>query len=265
MTQGRGRIRELLESHGLKPDQRLGQNFLADPQLIDRIVRVAAVGVGDQVVEVGAGTGALTEALLATGARVVAYEIDERLRPILEDVAPGAEFRFEDATESLVDDLAGGSWVLVANLPYNVGTGIVLDVLQRAPSVARLVVMVQKEVADRLTASPGSRVYGLPSVIVSLYGSSHRAFTVPRDVFIPKPDVASAVVVIERTEPHPDAPDAVGLARVAFGQRRKMLRRSLAGVLDNPVEVLESAGCRSTQRAEELSPDDFLRIAAVAS
>ncbi|NNC75641.1 MAG: 16S rRNA (adenine(1518)-N(6)/adenine(1519)-N(6))-dimethyltransferase RsmA [Acidimicrobiia bacterium] len=263
MTQGRSRIRDLLAAYDLNPDQRLGQNFLADPQLIDRIVRLAGVGPEDQVVEVGAGTGALTAALVETGARVVAYEIDERLRPVLAETAIGAEVRFEDATRPLVLD--DDPWVMVANLPYNVGTGIVLDVLQTLPQVTRMVVMVQQEVADRLVAGPGSRVYGVPSVIVALHGTAHRAFGVARDVFVPKPDVESAVVVIDRIDPDPLASEAVTLARAAFGQRRKMLRRSLAGILDDPQAVLKAAGYSDTARAEELAPEGFLALARAAS
>lgn len=261
MSQGRGEVRRLLEAHGLAPDQRLGQNFLADPQLIDRIVRLASVGPGDRVVEIGAGTGALTAALVATGARVVAYEIDHRLAPILDVTAAGAELRFADATDQLVGRLDDGEWTLVANLPYNVGTRIVLDVLQDEPAVTRLVVMVQREVADRLTAGPGSRTYGLPSVIVALHGQATLAFTVPPAVFLPRPDVESAVVDITCTAPDPSASAAIDIARAAFGQRRKMLRRSLAGMLEDPAAVLSSAGCSPTARAEELSPDDYLRIA----
>lgn len=263
--QTRSEIAELLASHGLAPIHRLGQHFLADANITRKIVEVAGVGMGSRVVEVGAGTGTLTRALAGAGAHVVAYEVDEGLRPVLAEVTRGldVEVRFEDAGDvDFGSALDGSGWAMVANLPYNVGTPVVLTALQEAPNVERFVVMVQKEVARRFAAAPGSSDYGLPSVIVGIYGEATLAFTVPPQVFYPPPKVESAVVVVTRREPPAGAARAVELARAGFGQRRKMLRGSLSSVLDAADAVLEAAGLDPTARAEELSPDDYLRLAA---
>ncbi len=261
-AQGRGEIRRLLGEHEHKPNKRLGQHFLADPNLVQRIVTAARVGPGDRVVEIGAGTGTLTRALAGTGARVVAYEIDEHLRPLLEETlaGSGAEVRFADATAvDLGAELGEGPWTLVANLPYNVGTPLVLEVLRHVPAVQRQVVMVQREVADRLAAGPGSRVYGLPSVVASLYGRARTLFTVPPSVFVPAPDVESAVVEVTRDEPPEQAAAAVHLAGAAFAQRRKMLRNSLGHLVTE--SQLREAGIDPGARPETLAPGDFVRLA----
>ncbi len=263
--QGRGEIRQLLARHAHRPNKALGQHFLADPNLVARIVRTAGVGAGDQVVEIGAGTGTLTRALAATGARVVAYEVDRHLQGVLDDALrdTGVELRIADASRiDLAAALEPGPWVMVANLPYKVGTTIVLDVLQRVPSITRLVVMVQREVADRLLAEAGSRVYGLPSVIVGLRATGRLAFPVGRDVFYPPPDVDSAVVDLERATAPPATERAEVIAAAAFGQRRKMLRRSLRGVVDDLEGTLARAGIDPSLRPEQLRPGDFVAIAA---
>jgi 16S rRNA (adenine1518-N6/adenine1519-N6)-dimethyltransferase len=151
---------------------------------------------------------------------------------------------------------------MVANLPYNVGTPVVLEAMQKAPNVARFVVMVQSEVARRFAAGAGSRDYGLPSVVAGIYTDASVAFTVPPQVFYPPPRVESAVVVMVRKQAPDVAGRALELARAGFGQRRKMLRRSLSGVLVDPVRLLEAAGIDPTSRAEDLSPEDYLRLAA---
>ena len=265
--QGRNEIRRLLAAHGLRPDTGLGQHFLADPNIVERIVRVAGVQPGWRVLEVGAGTGTLTRALCAAGASVTAYEVDVRLRPVLEAATAGldVDLRFADARDlDVTADLEPGPWVMVANLPYHVGTRLLLDLLRDAPSIRRFVVMVQREVADRLIARPGSRTYGVPSVIVALRASAAFGFAVPPQVFIPAPEVSSAVVVLDRIDASPLAGQAEELAHAAFGQRRKMLRRALAGHLDDPDAAFGAAGIDPTARAETLSAEDFLRLAAVA-
>jgi len=262
--QTRSQIAELLQRHGLAPIHRLGQHFLADANITRKIVDLARVGPGSRVVEVGAGTGTLTRALAASGASVVSYEVDERLRPVLDEVTAGCdvELRFSDAMNvDFASALEGEGWAMVANLPYNVGTPVVLRALRGAPNVTKFVVMVQKEVARRLAASPGSRDYGLPSVVAGIYTEAEVAFTVPPQVFYPPPQVESAVVVLRRIEPPRGAARAVELARAGFGQRRKMLRRSLAELFDDPVVALEAAGIAPTSRAEDLAPDDYLRLA----
>jgi 16S rRNA (adenine1518-N6/adenine1519-N6)-dimethyltransferase len=258
MTQTPTTIIELLRRHGIHVRKHLGQHFLADPNIVDTVVRVAGVGPGDQVVEVGAGTGVLTRALADAGCQVVAYEIDRRLEPILaETVGSRADIRFADALEVLADELGPGSWVLVANLPYNVGTPLLLQLLTDAKQIRRFVVMVQREVADRLTAEPGSKVYGVPSVVVSLVTRAERALTVPPQVFVPPPKIESAVLVLDRRDDVDVdlARRAAELARVAFGQRRKMMRSTLGS------EVVEKAGVDPSARPEDLSPADYLRLA----
>jgi 16S rRNA (adenine1518-N6/adenine1519-N6)-dimethyltransferase len=150
---------------------------------------------------------------------------------------------------------------MVANLPYNVGTPLVLEILRQVPEVARLLVMVQREVAGRFLAAPGSRAYGIPSIVVALHADARLVFTVPREVFYPMPNVESALVDLTRREPSPWAGRAIELAREAFRQRRKMLRRSLAAALDDPPAVLARAGIAETARPEDLSPSDFLGLA----
>ncbi len=265
MSQPRRVITDLLSRHGIRPRKAYGQHFLADPNIIDKVVSLAGVEPGDRVVEVGAGTGALTAALARTGARVVAYELDERLGPVLEEALSGLEVDLRMADVMHVDlaaDLAGGPWKLVANLPYNVGTPLVLDVLRRVPAVESLVVMMQKEVADRLVASPGSADYGMPSVVVSLTARVDSRFEVPPQVFVPAPRVESTVLRLDRTPAPADLEEGLELARMAFGRRRKMLRGSLAERCD--LAVFARAGIEPTARPEQLEPRQFLALARSA-
>ncbi len=264
---GRAETARLLREHGIRPRRSLGQHFLVDPNITRRIVAAAEVGPGDKVLEIGAGAGTLTRGLAATGARVVAYEIDPRLCPLLEQVVgsfPQVEVRFADAQEIGPASLDGEGWVLVANLPYNVGTPLLMRLLREEPRVVRFVVMLQREAVDRLVAKTGTRAYGLPSVVVQLHGMVKVAFRVPPTVFLPSPPVESAVALIERIPAPVHAEDALKLAAAAFGQRRKMLRRSLLSVLADPEQALAEAGIDPRRRAEELSPQDYLRLAEVA-
>lgn len=265
MAQTRSEIAALLERHGLAPRHRLGQHFLADANITRKVVGLAGVGPGSRAVEVGAGTGTLTKALAESGAHVVAYEVDEGLRPALEEETAGldVDLRFADVMDvDFESALEGNGWSMVANLPYNVGTPVVLRAMRSAPNIDRFIVMVQKEVARRFAASPGDPDYGLPSVVAGIYTDATVAFTVPPQVFYPPPRVESAVVVMRRRLAPQGAERAVELARAGFGQRRKMLRRSLASVLDDADATLRSAGIEPTHRAEELSPADFLRLAS---
>ncbi|MEA2011064.1 MAG: rRNA adenine dimethyltransferase family protein, partial [Actinomycetota bacterium] len=191
--------------------------------------------------------------------------IDAGLVRVLEDSVghlSNVEIRHEDASQvDLRDDLTDGPWSLVANLPYNVGTGIVLDALREAPDIERFVIMVQREVADRLLADPGSRGYGIPSVVRALHASGSVAFTAPPNVFYPTPSVESTVLELVR-HPAPEAAErAIEIAIAAFGQRRKMLRRSLAAIVPEAASVLERCEIDPTLRPEDLSPDDFVTIA----
>lgn len=262
MSQPRRVITDLLSRHGLRARKAYGQHFLADPNIIDKVVALAEAKEGDRIVEVGAGTGALTGALARIGARVVAYEVDERLRPVLDEALAGLEVdvRFVDVMAvDLAADLQDGAWKLVANLPYNVGTPLVLDVLRRVPAVETLVVMVQREVADRLVAAPGSAEYGLPSVVVALTARVVGRFRVPPQVFVPPPKVESTVLRLDRKPAPPDLEAALELARTAFGRRRKMLRSSLAERCDGA--VFARSGIEPTARPEQLDPGQFLALA----
>ncbi len=257
-------MRALLERHGLKPRTSLGQHFLADPNITRRIVTTAGVRKGDRVLEVGPGTGTLTRQLVAAGADVTAIEVDEQLRPVLEETMEGltVNLLFVDAAEVDYRALLGeGPWKVVANLPYQVGTQLVLDWLRLVPAISEMTVMVQLEVAQRMAAPPGSRAYGLPSVVVGLHGNLKIAFRVPPHVFYPPPQVESAVVHVIRRDAPAASTRAIELAAAGFGQRRKMLRGSLSVILPNAEEVLRSAGIDPTKRAEDLSPADYLRLA----
>jgi 16S rRNA (adenine1518-N6/adenine1519-N6)-dimethyltransferase len=271
---GLGEIRDLLERHGLEARRSLGQNFVADPNTVSHIARLAAVGPADRVVEVGPGLGSLTLALAATGAEVVAVEKDRTLVPVLHEVLADAVaagddgaggVRVVDGDALAVDwtDLLGDHlWVLVANLPYNVAVPVIMRVLAEAPQVRRLVVMVQLEVAERLCAEPGDRTIGIPTIKVAWYASARILTTVPPEVFVPRPRVQSAVVGIDRRGAPSTVvgPDRVfPLVEAAYRQRRKMLRSTLGRRLDP--SVFEAAGIDPQLRPERLGLDDWVRLA----
>ena len=267
-AQGRRELVSLLDRHGVRPRKSLGQHFVIDPNVVDKLIRMAGVGRGDLVVEIGAGTGTLTRALAARGARVRAYEIDARLAPVLGEVLEGyadVEVVIGDAAAAdLPATLPGGPWALVANLPYNVGTPLLLDLMRHAPQVTRYAVMVQREVAERLTAAPGSKLYGLPTVVTALHARVTAPLArLPAAVFYPPPRVESALVAFER---RPDVPafaeDAVRIAAAAFGQRRKMLRQALKTRFADPGALLDAAGIDPTRRAETLTIGEFLKLAS---
>ena len=267
MSQTRSEIRRLLDRHGVAPRRRLGQHFLADPNIAAKIASLAGDPLQYRALEIGAGTGALTRALAEAGFAVTAYEIDRRLRPLLSEALAGleAEVRYADAARLDPADFGrGGSWVLAANLPYQTGTSILLDLLAEAAGVRRCVVMLQREAAERLAARPGSKVYGLPSAAAALYGAVRLEFRVPSQVFLPAPRVESAVVTVERTcPPDPLRKLAFRVAAAGFGRRRKMLRSSLRPVLPPPAEdLIRAAGVDPALRAEDLEADHFLAIAS---
>ena len=264
MTHSRAHIHELLEQGGLAPRRDLGQNFVADPNTVRRIATLAEVGPGDHVVEIGAGLGSLTLALADSGADVLAVEVDRGVVPLLREVVadrPNVQVVEADAMQIDWNELLAGHdrWTLVANLPYNVATPLVCDLLDEVPAITSMLVMVQKEVAERFAASPGNRQYGAVSVKTSYWATARMVATVPPTVFVPRPNVDSALVRIDRRDP-PDADPAAlfELVRQAFGQRRKMLRRSLAGVVD--AETFESAGVAPEARPETLGVDDWVRL-----
>lgn len=245
----------------------MGQNFVVEPNTVRRIAELAGVGLGDRVVEVGPGLGALTLALLETGAEVTAVEIDEVLVDVLEEVAGDhGSLRIVHADAMGVDWeslLGAGPWTLVSNLPYNVSVPLVCDLLDDVPAIVRLVVMVQLEVADRLVASPGDDAYGLPSVKVAYHAEARKVGRVPPSVFLPRPRVDSALVdVVRRPEPLVAADPEVlfRLVRAGFAHRRKMLRGALRGIVDEA--GLVAAGVDPTLRAEDLDLAQWAAIAA---
>jgi 16S rRNA (adenine1518-N6/adenine1519-N6)-dimethyltransferase len=266
MTHSPSAIHELLGSHGLSPSRALGQNFVADANTVRRIARLARVGAGDQVVEVGAGLGSLTLALLESGAAVTAVEVDGHLAPILREVVEPAGAVVVHADAMALDWPAllapHPSWVLVANLPYNIATPLVLDLLAGAPAIERMLVMVQLEVGERLAAGPGTKAYGIPSVRRAWWADAAVIGKVPPTVFVPQPRVESGLVEVRRHPPpgDDDLRRAVfALVEAGFGQRRKMLRRSLADHAG--ADALTAVGIRPEARAEELELDDWIRLA----
>ena len=256
---------ELLRRHGLAPRQRLGQNFVVDPNTVRRIARLAGVGAGDHVVEIGAGLGSLTRALLDTGARVTAIELDEGLVEVLRETVPEATIVAADARRADWPALLGGQpAVLVANLPYHVATPLVADLLDDVPLIERMLVMVQAEVGQRLAAGPGSKAYGAVSVKVAYWAEASVVGRVAPSVFLPRPKVDSALVAIRRRDvpagPVGVPPEALfTLVRAGFSQRRKTLRRSLAGLVD--AADFAAAGVDPGARAEQLDVAAWGRLA----
>jgi len=271
VTLSRREVLDLLRPDGIRLSKALGQNFVVDPNTVRRIARLASVGAGDHVLEIGAGLGSLTLALAETGASVTAVEVDKRLAPLLGEVVSSADVTVVQA-DAMTLDWTGlladaPSWVLVANLPYNVATPLVADLLDDVPAITRMLVMVQKEAGERLAASPGSDAYGAVSVKVAQWATASVVGRVPRSVFLPEPKVDSVLVSIERrAEPAVTAvpPDVLfGVVRAGFGQRRKMLRRSLAGIVSP--DCFEAAGVRPEARPEELDVHAWGRLAACAT
>lgn len=268
---GAGALRALAERHGIRPRRSLGQHFLLDPNLARAIASDAGVGPGDHVVEVGAGLGSLTRALAETGAEVLAIEVDRGLLPALEESIGGIE-----RVRVLHADAMGWEWieraseagtVLCANLPYNVATPLVLETLERAPRIVRLVVMVQREVGERLAASPGDDAYGAPSLRVAYRATASLVRRVPPEVFWPRPKVASVVVRLDRLAQPSVAVDETRLWRVVdagFAERRKTIRNAVRRLGLSPEaadRVLGDAGIEPSTRAETLSLHDFARLA----
>ena len=279
---GPAEIRAIAGRLGIRPSKRLGQNFVVDPGTVRRLVTLAGIGPGDVVLEVGPGFGSLTLGLLGAARRVIAVEIDPALAAELPrtavERAPGQAGRLEVVTADAarVRGLPGEPSVLAANLPYNVAVPVVLHLLATVPSLARGLVMVQAEVADRMTAPPGSRVYGVPSVKLAWFAEARRAGPVPRAVFWPVPNVDSGLVAFTRRDPppgggpDPEADRAAVFAAVdaAFSQRRKTLRAALAGWAGSAPDaerVLRAAGVDPQARGESLGVVEFARIARAAT
>jgi 16S rRNA (adenine1518-N6/adenine1519-N6)-dimethyltransferase len=279
VTHGRAEIHELLVANDLRPSRALGQNFVADGNTVRRIVRLAGITEGQRVVEIGAGLGSLTLALVEAGATVTAVEIDRHVLPVLRAQVEPAGVRVVEADALRLDwsDLlagagaaADGPWSLVANLPYNMAVPLVMRVLEEAPRVTSLLVMVQREVGERLAATAGDEAYGAVSVKVAYWADAAVVGRVSASVFIPRPRVESVLVRLDRRPERGvgggDGPGSAqyerlfAVVRAGFAHRRKMLRRCLDGLV-RP-EAFDAVGIRSTARAEELSLGEWERLAA---
>jgi 16S rRNA (adenine1518-N6/adenine1519-N6)-dimethyltransferase len=274
---GPAEIREIAGRLGVRPSKRLGQNFVIEQGTVRRIAALAAPGPADVVLEVGPGLGSLTLALLEAGAgQVVAIEIDQvlagELPRTLAERAPALAARVTvlnaDALRVGQGDLSAPPSMLVANLPYNVAVPVVLHLLAAVPALTRGLVMVQAEVADRMCAPPGSRVYGGPSVKLAWYATARSAGTVPRSVFWPVPNVDSRLVAFTRHDPPATTAsrkEVFALVDAAFAQRRKTLRAALAGWAGSAPEaerLLRAAGIDPGARGESLGVAEFARLAA---
>ena len=269
MTHTRSEVVALLEAHGLKPSRALGQNFVVDPNTVRRIARLARVEPGELVLEIGAGLGSLTLALAETGAEVIAIEVDKYLLDVLRAVVEPHGVRVHHGDALKIDYaqlLDGRPATVVANLPYNVATPLVLHLLESQPLIRRMLVMVQKEVGERFAAHAGDEAYGAVSLRVQYFADARVVGKVGPSVFLPRPNVDSALVEFVRREHVRIDPALVSeeelfrVIRVSFGHRRKMLRRSLAEWATEG--VFERAALEATRRPEELTLEEFARLAA---
>lgn len=272
---GPAEVRELAAALDVHPTKKLGQNFVHDHGTVRRIVGLAQIAQGEHVLEIGPGLGSLTLALLAAGAEVTAIEIDPRLAQRLPEtaavMAPNAASKLhvmeQDALK--VTEVVGNPVALVANLPYNVSVPVLLHLLPLLPSLRRGVVMVQREVGERIAAEPGSRVYGAPSVKAAWFGNWQTRGLVGRKVFWPVPNVDSVLVSFTAGDVHGDEQlreRTFKLVDAAFAQRRKMLRQALAqsfGSAAAASQALVAAGIDPTARGEALTIDDYVALARV--
>ncbi|WP_129659649.1 16S rRNA (adenine(1518)-N(6)/adenine(1519)-N(6))-dimethyltransferase RsmA [Rothia halotolerans] len=273
---GPAEIRELAERAGVRPTKTLGQNFVIDPNTIRRIIATAGVEPGETVLEVGPGLGSLTLGLLDAAERVVAVEIDPPLAEQLPETAarfrPGSAGRLDVVLSDAlrVTELPAAPDALVANLPYNVAVPVLIHLLETFPTLKHGLVMVQDEVADRLAAGPGSKVYGVPSVKASWFAEVRKAGVIGTNVFWPAPKIRSGLVAfVRREEPlaQVDRRTLFDVVDAAFAQRRKTLRSALSGWAGSGAEaerILRRAGVDPGLRGERLSVEDFARIAAAA-
>ena len=257
--------RHILKKFKLRAVKGLGQNFLIDAGTVQRIVAAAEICAGEEVLEIGAGIGTLTQGLLEAGAHVTAVELDKKLPAVLKETLAGYEnFKLVegDVLKINLAELMPRNFKVVANLPYYITTQILLTLLEKKLPVTKIVTMVQKEVAERMTAAPGSKIYGALSVAVQFRSEARIAFEVPPENFLPPPEVTSAVVVCDVRKPPFDVDEDffVKVVRAAFSQRRKTLLNSLTGAGFNREKILAS-GIDVTRRAETLSLAEFARLA----
>ncbi|MEO0049497.1 MAG: hypothetical protein RL556_829 [Actinomycetota bacterium] len=268
-------IRELAARLDVVPTKKLGQNFVTDPNTIRRIVQAAKLDGSETVVEIGPGLGSLTLGLIEVANQVVSVEIDPKMAAALQQTidtrAPGANFKLIEADAMKVTELGAEPIALVANLPYNISVPVLLHFLEKFKSLQSGLVLVQAEVAHRLAAAPGSKVYGVPSAKLAWYADSNLAGNVGRTIFWPVPNVDSALVYfVKRTQPLGD--EALRLATfevidAAFSQRRKTLRQALATWAGSPAEaeaIMQKAGIDPQKRGEQLDVHSFVKIAQAA-
>lgn len=269
---GAGEIREIAAELDLKPTKTLGQNFVIDPNICQKIVRLAGVESGDHVVEIGPGLGSLTLALLQRAARVTAIEIDPRLATRLPKTATehgskAAALTIMNSDALVVEEIDGEPTKLVANLPYNVSVPVFLHYLEKFDSIDSGVIMVQTEVAERLAAKPGSKIYGIPSAKARWWCDIELSDSVSRSIFWPIPNVDSSLVSFQRHRPLGNEDERLATFAIidrAFGQRRKMLRSVLSDLCGGSAaaeELLSSVGIEGTARGESLSIEQFLALA----
>ena len=261
--------RHILKTFKLRASKRLGQNFLIDSEVVQKIVEAAEISEGDEVLEIGPGIGTLTQGLLEVGAKVTAVELDKKLPAVLEKTLAGYEnFKLVQGDILKVDlkNLIPESFKVVANLPYYITTQILLTLLEKKLPITKIVTMVQREVAERMTAAPGSKIYGALSVAVQFRADVKIAFDVPPTAFLPRPEVTSSVVVCDVREKFKVADEDffIKVVRAAFGQRRKTLLNALTGAgfqREAVLKSLDAAEISPSRRAETLSLEDFARLA----
>ena len=267
MTLSRSDASHQLEVAGLRAKRALGQNFVVDANTVRKIASLARVNSGDHVVEIGAGLGSLTLALAETGAQITAIEVDDALIPLLQENVhhlSNVSVVHADAMKVNWNEVLfpEHNWSLVANLPYNVATPLVADILDFVPHVKKMLVMVQKEVGERFCATPSTEAYGALSVKVDFYATARIVGIVPPTVFLPRPNVDSALVEIVRRDAPIDADinaaQLFALVKKGFAKRRKMLRGALAGVVEP--EHFDAAHIAPTARAEELTIQQWIAL-----
>ena len=268
MTLTRTQAMDLLHKYGISPRKSLGQNFVVEPNTIRQVIELSSIKPSDFIIEIGPGIGSLTLSLLEVAGHVTAVEIDSALVEILEDSLEPEDKKFRLIHADVMDlDLnelliaRNETWKLVANLPYNISVPLICDFLERVPAITKMTVMVQREVAERLVAKPGEKAFGLPSLKVQYFAEVKKITDVPSSVFLPKPKVESSLLQIKRLEKHSIStnPELLfELAKQAFNQRRKMLRRSLKDIFE--LNDFESVGIDPTSRAEDITLEEWISL-----
>lgn len=262
--------RHILKKFNLRASKRLGQNFLIDAEVVQKIIDAAEISEGEEILEIGPGIGTLTQGLLEAGAKVTAVELDKKLPAVLEETLEGYEnFRLiqGDILKINLSELMPQKFKVVANLPYYITTQILLSLLEKKLPITKIVTMVQREVAERMTAAAGSKIYGAMSVAVQFRSDAKISFDVSPESFLPRPEVTSSVVICDVRENKFQVSDEeffIKVVRGSFGQRRKTILNSLIGagfLREKILQSLESAGINFERRAETLTIEEFVNLA----